>query len=158
MLKITKYKTEQDLSLINTIKKKNKMITVQNTIKASIDKVWEFWTLPEHITKWSFASPDWHTPHAENDLRVGGKFTSTMAAKDGSMSFDFGGEYTVVEKNKAIEYILEDGRKVEIAFKETANGVEVIESFDPETQNPEEMQRGGWQAIMDNFKSYTESN
>ncbi|WP_291285930.1 SRPBCC family protein [Flavobacterium sp.] len=134
------------------------MITVQNTIKASIDKVWEFWTLPEHITKWSFASPDWHTPHAENDLRVGGKFTSTMAAKDGSMSFDFGGEYTVVEKNKAIEYILEDGRKVEIAFKETANGVEVIESFDPETQNPEEMQRGGWQAIMDNFKSYTESN
>ncbi|WP_264522770.1 SRPBCC family protein [Flavobacterium sp. N502536] len=134
------------------------MITVQNTIKASIDKVWEFWTLPEHITKWSFASPDWHTPHAENDLRVGGKFTSTMAAKDGSMSFDFGGEYTVVEKNKTIEYILEDGRKVEIAFKETANGVEVIESFDPETQNPEEMQRGGWQAIMDNFKSYTESN
>ncbi|MFW0738584.1 SRPBCC family protein [Flavobacterium sp. T12S277] len=134
------------------------MITVQNTIKASIDKVWEFWTLPEHITKWSFASPDWHTPHAENDLRVGGKFTSTMAAKDGSMSFDFGGEYTVVEKNKAIEYILEDGRKVEIAFKETPNGVEVIESFDPETQNPEEMQRGGWQAIMDNFKSYTESN
>jgi len=132
------------------------MITIQNTINASIDKVWDFWTTPEHITKWSFASPDWHTPHAENDLREGGKFSSTMAAKDGSMSFDFGGEYTLVEKNKAIEYILGDGRKVEISFTETSSGVEIIQSFDPETQNPEEMQRGGWQAILDNFKSYVE--
>jgi uncharacterized protein YndB with AHSA1/START domain len=134
------------------------MITVQNTINASIDKVWDCWTLPEHITKWSFASPDWHTPFAENDLREGGKFKSTMAAKDGSMSFDFEGEYTLVKQNEAIEYIMADGRKVEISFKETPNGVEVIESFDPETQNPEEMQRGGWQAILDNFKSYTEAN
>lgn len=134
------------------------MITVKSTINASIDKVWEFWTLPEHITKWSFASPDWHTPYAENDLREGGKFKSTMAAKDGSMSFDFEGEYTLVEKNKAIEYIMADGRKVEISFAETSNGVEVTESFDPETQNPEEMQRGGWQAILDNFKSYVEVN
>ena len=134
------------------------MITIQNTVNASIDKVWDFWTTPEHITKWSFASPDWHTPHAENDLREGGKFSSTMAAKDGSMSFDFGGEYTLVEKNKASEYIFEDGRKVEISFTETPSGVEIIQSFDPETQNPEEMQRGGWQAILDNFKSYTEAN
>lgn len=134
------------------------MITVQSTIKGSIDNVWDLWTSPEHITKWSFASPDWHTPYAENDLREGGKFKSTMAAKDGSMSFDFGGEYTLVEKNKAIEYILGDGRKVEITFNETPNGVEIIEKFDPETQNPEEMQRAGWQAIMDNFKSYVESN
>ncbi|MDW8852323.1 SRPBCC family protein [Flavobacterium sp. MMLR14_040] len=134
------------------------MITVKSTINESIDKVWEFWTLPEHITKWSFASPDWHTPYAENDLREGGKFKSTMAAKDGSMSFDFEGEYTLVEKNKAIEYIMADGRKVEINFASTSNGVEVTESFDPETQNPEEMQRGGWQAILDNFKSYVETN
>lgn len=134
------------------------MITIQNTINASIDKIWDYWTLPEHITKWSFASPDWHTPHAENDLREGGKFSSTMAARDGSMSFDFGGEYTLVEKNKAIEYILGDGRKVEISFTETPSGVEIIQSFDPETQNPEEMQRGGWQAILDNFKSYAEAN
>ena len=134
------------------------MITIQSTINASIDKVWEFWTLPDHITKWSFASPEWHTPYAENDLREGGKFSSTMAAKDGSMSFDFGGEYTLVEKNKAIQYVLGDGRKVEISFTETPNGVEIIESFDPETQNPEEMQRGGWQAILDNFKSYVENN
>ena len=134
------------------------MITVKTTISASIEKVWSFWTLPEHITKWSFASPDWHTPYAENDLREGGKFKSTMAAKDDSMSFDFEGEYTLVQQNKAIEYIMADGRKVEISFNETPNGVEVIECFDPETQNPEEMQRGGWQAILDNFKNYVENN
>ncbi|MEO6176185.1 MAG: SRPBCC family protein [Flavobacterium circumlabens] len=134
------------------------MIKVQNTINAAIEKVWEFWTLPEHITKWSFASPDWHTPYAENDLIEGGKFKSTMAAKDGSMSFDFEGEYTLIKQNEAIEYVMADGRKVEISFEATLNGVEVIESFDPETQNPEEMQRGGWQAILDNFKSYVEKN
>lgn len=134
------------------------MITVQTTINAAIDKVWDFWTLPEHIKKWSFASPDWHTPYAENDLREGGKFKSTMAAKDGSMSFDFEGEYTLVKQNEAIEYIMTDGRKVEIIFKETPNGVEIIESFDSETQNSEEMQRGGWHAILDNFKSYVENN
>ena len=134
------------------------MITVQTTINAPIDKVWEFWNEPAHIKNWAFASPDWHAPHAENDLRAGGKFSTTMAAKDGSMSFDFEGEYTLVKQNEAIEYIMADGRKVEISFKETPDGVEVIESFDPETQNPEEMQRGGWQAILDNFKSYAESN
>lgn len=134
------------------------MITIKATINTSINKVWEFWTLPEHITKWSFASPDWHTPYAENDLREGGKFKSTMAAKDGSMSFDFEGEYTLVKTNEAIEYVMADGRKVEISFNETPNGVEIIESFDPETQNPEEMQRRGWQAILDNFKSYVENN
>ena len=134
------------------------MITVQNTINASIDKVWEFWTQPEHIKNWSFASAEWHTPYAENDLREGGKFKSTMAAKDGSMSFDFGGEYTLVEKNKAIEYVMEDGRKVEITFTETPDGVEIIQSFDPETQNSDEMQQGGWNAILDNFKSYVDQN
>lgn len=134
------------------------MITVQNTINASIDKVWEFWTQPEHIKNWSVASAEWHTPYAENDLREGGKFKSTMAAKDGSMSFDLGGEYTLVEKNKAIEYVLEDGRKVEITFTETPDGVEIIQSFDPETQNSDEMQQGGWNAILDNFKSYVEQN
>lgn len=134
------------------------MITVQNTINASIEKVWEFWTQPEHIKNWSFASAEWHTPYAENDLRAGGKFKSIMAAKDGSMSFDFGGEYTLVENHKAIEYVLDDGRKVEITFTETPDGVEIIQSFDPETQNSEEMQQGGWNAILDNFKSYVEQN
>ncbi|MDX6188996.1 SRPBCC family protein [Flavobacterium sp. Fl-318] len=133
------------------------MITVKNTIDAPISKVWEFWTLPEHITKWNTPSPDWHTPYAENDVKEGGKFKSTMAAKDGSMSFDFEGEYTLVKQNEAINYVIADGRKVEISFKQTPNGVEVVESFDPETENSEEMQRGGWQAIMDSFKSYVES-
>jgi uncharacterized protein YndB with AHSA1/START domain len=133
------------------------MITVQSTINAPIEKVWEFWTGPEHITKWNNASDDWHTPYAENDLRTGGKFKSTMAAKDGSMSFDFEGEYTLVEPNKTIKYVMADGRKVEVTFIETPAGVEVIESFDPETVNPEEMQRAGWQAILDNFKKYVES-
>ena len=134
------------------------MITVQRTINASIEKVWEFWTLPEHITKWAFASPDWHSPCAENDLTEGGKFTTTMAAKDGSVSFDFWGEYTLIKQNEAIQYTMGDGRKAEITFKQTSNGVEIIESFDPESENPEEMQRGGWQAILDNFKSYVEQN
>jgi len=134
------------------------MITVQTTVKNTIDKVWEFWNKPEHITKWAFASPDWHTPKAENDLREGGKFTTTMAAKDGSMSFDFWGEYTLVKENQMINYTMGDGRKAEIIFKEIPEGVEIIESFDPETQNSEEMQRGGWQAILNNFKSYAEIN
>ncbi|MBE8725585.1 SRPBCC family protein [Flavobacterium hungaricum] len=132
------------------------MITVQNKIIASKEKVWEFWNTPEHITKWSFASPDWHTPYAELDLREGGKFKSTMAAKDGSMSFDFEGEFTLVEENKALQYVMADGRKVEISFIEMPDGTEIIESFDPETQNPIEMQRAGWQAILDNFKKYVE--
>ncbi|MBB4800155.1 uncharacterized protein YndB with AHSA1/START domain [Flavobacterium nitrogenifigens] len=134
------------------------MITIKSTINASIDKVWEFWNKPEHITKWAFASPEWHSPRAENDLREGGKFSTTMAAKDGSMSFDFGGEYTLVKENQAINYTMGDGRKTEITFNETPEGVEIIEKFDPESQNPEEMQRAGWQAILDNFKSYVENN
>ena len=132
------------------------MITVQNTINASINKVWDFWTLPEHITKWNNASPDWHTPYAENDLKEGGKFKSTMAAKDGSMSFDFEGEYTLLKQNEAIQYVLADGRKIEISFKEIQSGVLITESFDPETENSEELQKLGWQAILDNFKKYTE--
>jgi uncharacterized protein YndB with AHSA1/START domain len=133
------------------------MITVQSNINAPIKQVWECWTAPEHITKWNNASEDWHTPFAENDLRVGGKFSFTMAAKNGSMSFDFGGEYTLVEQNKAIKYVLGDGRKVEISFAATPTGVELVECFDPETVNPEELQRGGWQAILDNFKKYVEA-
>ena len=133
------------------------MITVQNNINAPIETVWECWTNPVHITKWNNASDDWHTPYAENDLRTGGRFKSTMASKDGTMSFDFEGEYTLVEQNEAIEYVMADGRKVEISFAATPSGVDVIESFDPETENSEEMQRGGWQAILNNFKKYIES-
>ncbi|TDE54129.1 SRPBCC family protein [Flavobacterium sp. GT3P67] len=133
------------------------MITVQNTINASVEKVWELWTAPKHITKWNNASEDWHTPFAENDLKVGGKFKSTMAAKDGSMSFDFEGEYTEVEKNASIKYKMADGRHVEIIFENLGDNVKVTESFDPETENSEALQQQGWQAILDNFKKYVEN-
>jgi uncharacterized protein YndB with AHSA1/START domain len=136
----------------------NNAITVETTVNSPVEKVWDFWTKPEHITKWSFASPDWHTPYADNDLRVGGEFKSTMAAKDGSMSFDFGGTYTTVDLLKKIEYTLGDGRKVSIIFDALSESTRVTEIFDPEGTNPVEMQRGGWQAILDNFKKYTEES
>ena len=133
-------------------------ITVENTIKAPVDKMWKFWTSPEHITKWCAASEDWHTPHAENDVRVGGKFLSRMEAKDGSFGFDFGGEYTDVKMHEVIGYILGDGRKVKINFTAKDKETKVVETFDAETENSIEMQRSGWQAILDNFKKYTEAN
>lgn len=132
-------------------------ITVENTVNAPAGKVWKFWTGPEHIVNWNNASDDWHTPHAENDLRVGGKFKSTMAAKDGSFSFDFEGTYSKIEKNKAIEYTMPDGRNVKIAFEDQGDKTRVMETFDPEGTNPVDMQRAGWQAILDNFKKYTEA-
>ncbi len=134
------------------------VITVQNTINAPVEKVWKYWSAPEHITKWCNASDDWHTPRAENDLRTGGSFSSRMEAKDGSMGFDFGGIYDAVKKNEYIEYTMGDGRKVKINFTANGNSTKVVESFEAESMNPIEMQQGGWQAILDNFKKYTEEN
>jgi len=131
-------------------------ITVQALINAPTKKVWEFWTEPQHITQWTFASGDWHAPYADNDLRIDGKFKTTMAAKDGSMSFDFEGVYTDVQTYKLIEYVLGDGRKVSISFESEDNVTTVTETFDPESENSTELQRGGWQAILDNFKKYVE--
>jgi uncharacterized protein YndB with AHSA1/START domain len=133
-------------------------ITVETTVQAPVEKVWEYWTQPEHIMQWSSASDDWHTPAASNDLREGGSFSSTMAAKDGSMSFDFGGVYTKVIAHKAIEYTLGDNRKVAIAFSSDGDTTKVVEVFEPETENSIEMQQYGWQSIMNNFKKYTEAN
>ena len=133
------------------------MITVQTILKAPIEKVWELWISPEHITQWNHASVDWHTPYAENDLKVGGKFKYTMAAKDGSMQFDFGGTYTEIVNHSLISYTIDDGRKVKITFESQENGVEIIEKFDPETENSEALQQQGWQAILDNFKKHVES-
>ncbi|WP_295653656.1 SRPBCC family protein [uncultured Mucilaginibacter sp.] len=134
-------------------------ITVQATVNAPIEIVWQMWTLPEHITQWNFASPDWHCPAATNDPRTGGKFSATMAAKDGSFSFEFAGVYDKVIDHKLITYSLGDGRKVIITFaSDDDDQTTVTETFDPETQNPIEMQRDGWQAIMDNFKKYVEEN
>ncbi|ASU32687.1 SRPBCC family protein [Mucilaginibacter xinganensis] len=133
-------------------------ITVQVVIDAATEKVWDFWTKPEHITQWTHASDDWHAPYAENDVRTGGKFKTTMAAKDGSFSFDFEGTYIEVKTYNLLEYILEDSRKVKIDFIKEGDKTKVIETFDPEGTNPVEMQKGGWQAILDNFKKYTETN
>ena len=135
----------------------NQAITIKATVNAPLEKVWSAWSNPEDIMKWNSASDDWHTPKAENDLRTGGKFISRMEAKDGSWGFDFGGVYDNVEKYKVIEYTMGDGRKVKVTFTGIGNTTEVVETFDPESENSIELQRSGWQAILDNFKNYTES-
>jgi uncharacterized protein YndB with AHSA1/START domain len=145
-------KTATKFNLMET----KKLITVQATVSAPVEKVWQAWTQPQHITQWNQASPDWHCPKAENDLRDGGKFSSTMAARDGSMSFDFGGTHSKVEQHKVIESAMGDGRTMKVQFTSTPNGTQVTETFEAEGQNPVEMQRAGWQAILDNFKQYTE--
>lgn len=132
-------------------------ITVKTMVNAPIDKVWKYWTEPEHIQKWNQASADWHTPKATNNLMVGGSFSSTMAAKDGSMSFDFNGSYTQVDENKFIAYTIADGRRVTISFAKQIEGVEIVEIFEAESMNSVEMQEAGWQAILDSFKNYTEN-
>jgi len=133
-------------------------ITVEATVAASIDMVWESWTAPQHIQKWNNASEDWHTPKATNDLRTGGNFLTRMEAKDGSFGFDFEGTYTEVIKHEFIAYELGDGRKVSITFENYGASTKVVETFDPENENPIDMQKDGWQAILNNFKTYTENN
>lgn len=138
--------------------KQKSAITVETTVKAPVEKVWKYFSEPEHVTKWCQASDDWHAPYADNDLRKDGKFKTTMAAKDGSVSFDFEGVYTHVDPLKAFEYAMADGRNVKVTFTENGDETKVTETFDPEDTNPLEMQRGGWQAILNNFKEYTEAN
>jgi uncharacterized protein YndB with AHSA1/START domain len=133
-------------------------ITVETIVNAPVEKVWNAWTDPKAITKWCQASDDWHAPYAENDLRQDGKFKTTMAAKDGSVSFDFEGVYTKVKNHELIEYTMADGRKVSVAFEAQGGKTRVVESFDPESTHSLEMQRGGWQAILDNFGKYAEAN
>jgi uncharacterized protein YndB with AHSA1/START domain len=132
-------------------------ITVEATVNAPVEKVWKSWSEPQHIKNWCAASEDWHAPKAENDLRTGGTFSTRMEAKDGSFGFDFGGVYDNVKKNELIEYTIGDGRKVHIAFSPSGDHTKIVETFDAEATNPVEMQRSGWQAILDNFKNYTES-
>jgi uncharacterized protein YndB with AHSA1/START domain len=129
-------------------------IEVHTTVYAPIEHVWECWTEPEHIIEWCHASPDWHAPTAQNDLRVGENFSTVMEAKDGSTRFLFEGTYTEVKLFERIAFTLTDGRKVQISFIPTDKGIVVTEVFEPEVFNPHEMQRVGWQAILDNFKRY----
>ncbi len=132
-------------------------ITVEATVNAPVEKVWKSWSEPQHIKNWCAASEDWHAPKAENDLRTGGTFSTRMEAKDGSFGFDFGGIYDNVKKNELIEYTMGDGRKVSVHFKSNGSQTEIVETFEAETQNSVDMQKTGWQAILDNFKKYTES-
>ncbi len=132
-------------------------ITIETLVAASIERVWEAWNSPTDIVSWNFASDDWRCPSAHVDLRVGGTFGARMEAKDGSFGFDFEGTYTVVDHLRRLEYRMADDRTVQVTFEPEAEGVRVRESFDTEDTNAAEMQRAGWQAILDNFRKYVEA-
>lgn len=136
---------------------KHVTIAAETTVHVPIEQAWEYWTAPEQM-KWYFASDDWHAPHAENDLRAGGKFVTRMEAKDGSFGFDFGGVYDEVRTNEWIAFTLGDGRKTNVTFASQDNGTRVTESFDAEATNELELQRAGWHAILDNYKKYVEQS
>jgi uncharacterized protein YndB with AHSA1/START domain len=135
----------------------NTKITIEAIINASVDTVWDGWTKPEHITKWNFASDDWHCPRASNDLRAGGKFDTRMEAKDGSFGFDFEGVYDEVIHHRRIAYTIADGRKVVTTFENQNGKTKVITIFEAETENAIELQQEGWQAILNNFARYAET-
>lgn len=134
-----------------------KLLTVQATIQAPIEKVWQLWTTPVHVMGWNFASPDWHCPQAKNDLELGGEFHYLMAARDGSFEFDFWGTFQNIVQGQLLEIKLGDGRMMTVRFETSEDATLVTEIFEPENQNPEEMQQMGWQMILDNFKHYVES-
>ncbi len=136
---------------------RTKKITVGVTISAGIKKTWDLWTSPEHVVKWNSASEGWHCPKAQNDLRPGGKFKYIMASGDEKMRFDFEGTYHEVINQKRIAYSISDGRKVTVEFENSGNQSRVTETFEAEKTHPEEMQKEGWQAILNNFKKYVES-
>jgi len=131
-------------------------LTIEATIAADPATVWHAWTSPDHIMQWNHATDDWHSPAAENDLRIGGRFCFTMAAKDGSMQFDFAGTYTLVEPLQRLAYRIGDGRAVDVTFTQVGDKVHVIERFEAESTHPPERQRAGWQAILNNFKQHVE--
>jgi uncharacterized protein YndB with AHSA1/START domain len=133
-------------------------ITVETVVKAELNHVWDVWNNPAHIKQWNTAQDDWHTTQSSVDLREGGAFLSRMEAKDGSEGFDFEGTYTRIVPRKVIEYEISDGREVKVEFIERPGGVLVKETFDAETQNAPELQRTGWQAILDNFGRHVEAN
>lgn len=134
------------------------MITIEATINAPIESVWKQWNDLVDISKWAHASDDWAAEAKQNDLRPGGRFATRMFAKDGSAEFEFGGTYDVVEEPNRIEYTMDDGRRVITDFTVDGEGVKVVQQFDPETENPEEMQREGWQSILNSFKQYVEQS
>lgn len=135
----------------------NVFVTVDCIVDASVEKAWEIWNDPKHIVRWNYASPDWHTPRAEVDLRAGGKYVSRMEAKDGSAGFDCEGIFDEIVEHEKIHSHFTDGRRIEVTFYPIEGGTKVSQKFEVETENPAELQRQGWQNIMDNFKVYVES-
>jgi len=154
----TRFETREtiEMEVIILESEKTTKITVETTVDAPIEKVWDYWTDPRHIMHWNNASTNWHTPYAQNDLKVGGRFLSRMEAKDGSQGFDFEGIYDEVKLHEKIAYSLADNRKIEIEFLNLGNKTRIIEIFDAEKVYPVEYQKQGWQAILDNFQSYVE--
>lgn len=134
------------------------LITIEATVNAPVEKVWQYWNTPEHITQWNQASDDWHCPWSKNDVREGGIFSTRMEAKDGSMGFEFGGVYDLVKPNERIDYTIGDGRKVQTTFTPQGQATKVVTQFEAEKMNPVELQRGGWQAILNSFKNYAETH
>ncbi len=132
------------------------LVTVSTLVPVPAANAWSYWTLPSHILHWNFASADWHCPAATNDLRTGGRFSYTMAAKDGSASFEFCGVYGKVVPGQLLAFTLEDGRTVTVSFEPADLGTRISESFEPEHVNPVDLQQAGWQAILDNFRAYVE--
>lgn len=132
-------------------------ITVSIQVNVPPAEAWKAWTDPQAITHWAFATDDWEAPHATNDVKVGGRFSTVMAAKDKSAQFEFGGMYTAVEPEALLEYTIDDGRKVRVAFEATNAGTKITEDFEPEHENTREMQAAGWQGILQNYKKYTEA-
>lgn len=133
-------------------------VTVSATINADTKKTWDYYTKPEHITKWNFADPSWQCPSVSNDMRVGGKYSARMEAKDGSFGFDFEAIYSEIVTGERFTYAMPNDRQVSVDFKGNGSQTVVVVTFDPEDQNPIEFQKQGWQAILDNFKKYTETN
>jgi len=134
------------------------LISIDVTVHAPKDTAWNLWTSPEHIIHWNFASPGWHCPEATNDLKPGGLFSYRMASRDGQYAFDFSGQYTLVEPGSRIAFTLDDGRQVRIRFEQQGEHTHVLQEFEPENMNPQELQREGWQAIMNHFKHYVEKS
>ncbi|HYG17091.1 MAG TPA: SRPBCC family protein [Bacteroidia bacterium] len=133
-------------------------VTVQTVVNAPVEKVWNYWNAPEHVTKWNTPHESWHCPSGRNDLRVGGDFSFRMEARDGSTGFDFGGIYHEVKTNEKIAYTMSDDRTVSVTFTQVGDQTKVTETFDAENTHPVDFQRDGWQAILDNFKKHTEEN
>ncbi|WP_327983977.1 SRPBCC domain-containing protein [Bergeyella porcorum] len=131
-------------------------ITIKTQVKGDVQQVWNAYTNPQHIINWNFATPEWHCPATANDLRIGGEYFTRMEAKDGSFGFDFKAIYKELTPEQSFVYVLEDGREVSVSFIPQVDTTEIVIVFDPENQNPIEIQQAGWKAILDNFKRYAE--